>query len=160
MVLQKIIAQQIAKKAFKKKTPKKRQSLTHERDGYKFAFDDERLQSKYIATFEDFRKKFPDLPQEKVISWASAKSLVHGKDFERLNDAVDIYDSTSDTKNAKNDKHHKLTLFDMEIGGKTVNNWLKNLDSLKADIIKTGGGSFESKTVRYNFVYYDRGYGA
>lgn len=144
----------------KAKKENKRKSPIHERDGYKFAFDDERLQSKYIATFEHFREKFPDLPQEKTISWANAKSLTNGKDNERLNDAEDIYDSTADTKNAKNDKHHKLTLFDMEIGGTTVNNWLKNLDSLKAEIIKTGGGSFESKTVRYNFVYYDRGYGA
>lgn len=150
----------MVKKKAKSKVQNKRKSPTYERDGYKFAFDDERLQSKYIATFEHFREKFPDLPQEKVISWASAKSLVHGKDYERLNDAEDIYDSTADTKNARNDKHHKLTLFDMEIGGKTVNNWLKNLDSLKAEIIRTGGGSFESKTVRYNFVYYDRGYGA
>lgn len=150
----------MVKKKGKAKIQNKRKSPTYERDGYKFAFDDERLQSKYIATFENFREKFPDLPQEKVISWANAKSLVHGKDFERLSDAEDIYDRTSDTNNAKNDKHHKLTLFDMEIGGTTVNNWLKNLDSLKAEIIKTGGGSFDSGTVRYNFVYYDRGYGA
>lgn len=144
----------------KAKVQNKRKSPIYEMDGYKFAFDDERLQSKYIATFKDFKKKFKDLPQEKVISWASAKSLTHGKDYERLNDAEELYDNTADTKNSKNDKHHKLTLFDKEIGGTTVNNWLKNLDSLKADIIKTGGGSFEDKTVRYNFVYYDRGYGA
>lgn len=150
----------MVKKKGKAKIQNKRKSPTYERDGYKFAFDDERLQSKYIATFENFREKFPDLPQEKVISWVNAKSLTAGKDFERLSDAEDIYDRTSDTKNAKNDKHHKLTLFDMEIGGTTVNNWLKNLDSLKAEIIKTGGGSFDDSTVRYNFVYYDRGYGA
>lgn len=150
----------MVKKKGKAKIQNKRKSPTYERDGYKFAFDDERLQSKYIATFENFREKFPDLPQEKVISWVNAKSLTAGKDFERLSDAEDIYDRTSDTNNAKNDKHHKLTLFDMEIGGTTVNNWLKNLDSLKAEIIKTGGGSFEDGTVRYNFVYYDRGYGA
>lgn len=142
----------------KAKTKPQRKSSVHERDGYKFAFDDEDLQKRYIVQFEKFKETFPDLPEEKVISWANARSLTMGKDGERLQKAQDLYNNTADTNNAQSDKHHKNVLFDNEIGGTTINNWLKNLDNLKAEIIKTGGGSFNAKTVRYNFVYYDRGY--
>lgn len=137
----------------------KRKSPIYERDGYKFAFDDEQLQKDYIFQFEHFKKIFPDLPEQKVVSYVDARSLTRGKDRTRLDDAEDIYISKTNTTNARTDKHHKLVLFDNEIGGTTVNNWLKNFDKLKADIIKTGGGSFEAGTVRFNFVYYDRGYG-
>lgn len=144
----------------KAKTNKsKRKTPTYERDGYKFAFDDEQLQKRYISIFEGFKKVFPDLPEQKVISWADARGMVFGSTYEKLNDAEDIYDSKTNSTNARTDKHHKLVLFDNEIGGTTVNNWVKNFEKLKADIIKTGGGSFDAGTVRFNFVYYDRGYG-
>ena len=73
--------------AFREATTKKQS--TYERDGFVFLFDDEELQKEYIHEYNHFNNLFVEkgkvkLPKPKKIAYIDAKSLVSGKNQEKL----------------------------------------------------------------------------
>lgn len=134
----------------------------YEVDGYQFRFDDERLQQRFIKTYEHFDSKL-NIPLKQPIGYIDAKSMVSGRNYDKLSKILDQYEAR-DYKNDRKGGLHKFTLFDKlskSTQNKTINQYLSMFDKLKSKLDKANEDKppDNPNDVRYNIVYYLNGVG-
>lgn len=150
--------------AFRNATTKNKS--TYERDGFVFLFDDEELQKEYIHEYNKFNNLFVEkgkvkLPQPKKISYIDAKSLVSGKNQEKLTDIENIYKQLDYDWEQKGNMH-KRHLFQEAVkendGSQEMSHFIKSTEKLFEELAEaTNVPDIENKKrVKYNVVYYVR----
>lgn len=150
--------------AFRNATTKNQS--TYERDGFVFLFDDEQLQKEYIHEYNYFNNLFVEkgkvkLPQPKKISYIDAKSLVSGKNQEKLTEIENVYKQLDYDWEQKGNMH-KRHLFQEAVkendGSQEMSHFIKSTKKLFEELAKATNvpDIANQKRVKYNVVYYVR----
>lgn len=150
--------------AFRDSTSKNKS--TYEREGFVFLFDDEELQEEYINEYRHFNNLFVEkgrvsLPRPKKIAYNDAKSLVSGKNQDKLTEIENIYKQLDYDWEEKGNMH-KRHLFQEAVkensGSQEISHFLESVDDLFEELAKvTGVPSIKDvKEVNYNIVFYVR----
>lgn len=150
--------------AFRNATTKNQS--TYERDGFVFLFDDEELQKEYIHEYNHFNDLFVEkgkvkLPQPKKISYIDAKSLVSGKNQEKLTEIENVYKQLDYDWEQKGNMH-KRHLFQEAVkendGSQEISHFIKSTEKLFDELAEATNvpDIVNKKRVKYNVVYYVR----
>lgn len=150
--------------AFRESTSKKQS--TYERDGFVFLFDDEELQKEYIHEYNHFNNLFVEkgkvkLPKPKKISYIDAKSLVSGKNQEKLTEIENVYKQLDYDWEQKGNMH-KRHLFQEAVkdndGSQEISHFIKSTQELFEELEEATkvDSIVNKKQVKYNVVYYVR----
>lgn len=150
--------------AFRNATTKNK--TTYERDGFVFLFDDEELQKEYIHEYNYFNNLFVSkgkvkLPQPKKISYIDAKSLVSGKNQEKLTEIENVYKQLDYDWEQKGNMH-KRHLFQEAVkendGSQEMSHFIKSTEKLFEELAEATNvpDITNKKRVKYNVVYYVR----
>lgn len=150
--------------AFRNATTKNKS--TYERDGFVFLFDDEELQKEYIHEYNKFNNLFVEkgkvkLPQPKKISYIDAKSLVSGKNQEKLTEIENVYKQLDYDWEQKGNMH-KRHLFQEAVkendGSQEMSHFIKSTEKLFEELAEATNvpDIVNKKRVKYNVVYYVR----
>lgn len=150
--------------AFRNATTKNK--TTYERDGFVFLFDDEELQKEYIHEYNKFNNLFVEkgkvkLPQPKKISYIDAKSLVSGKNQEKLTEIENVYKQLDYDWEQKGNMH-KRHLFQEAVkendGSQEMSHFIKSTEKLFEELAEATNvpDIVNKKRVKYNVVYYVR----
>lgn len=150
--------------AFRNATTKNKS--TYERDGFVFLFDDEELQKEYIHEYNKFNNLFVEkgkvkLPQPKKISYIDAKSLVSGKNQEKLTEIENVYKQLDYDWEQKGNMH-KRHLFQEAVkendGSQEMSHFIKSTEKLFEELAEATNvpDISNKKRVKYNVVYYVR----
>lgn len=150
--------------AFRNATTKNKS--TYERDGFVFLFDDEELQKEYIHEYNKFNNLFVEkgkvkLPQPKKISYIDAKSLVSGKNQEKLTEIENVYKQLDYDWEQKGNMH-KRHLFQEAVkendGSQEMSHFIKSTEKLFEELAEATNVQdiVNKKKVKYNVVYYVR----
>lgn len=150
--------------AFRNATTKNKS--TYERDGFVFLFDDEELQKEYIHEYNKFNNLFVEkgkvkLPRPKKISYIDAKSLVSGKNQEKLTEIENVYKQLDYDWEEKGNMH-KRHLFQEAVkendGSQEISHFIKSTEKLFEELAEATKVSdiVNKKQVKYNVVYYVR----
>lgn len=150
--------------AFRESTTKNQS--TYERDGFTFLFDDEELQKEYIHEYNYFNNLFVEkgkvkLPKPKKITYIDAKSLVSGKNQEKLTNIENVYKQLDYDWEEKGNMH-KRHLFQESVkendGSQEISHFIKSTESLFEELAEATkvADIVNKKQVRYNVVYYVR----
>lgn len=150
--------------AFRNATTKNKS--TYERDGFVFLFDDEELQKEYIHEYNKFNNLFVEkgkvkLPQPKKISYIDAKSLVSGKNQEKLTEIENVYKQLDYDWEQKGNMH-KRHLFQEAVkendGSQEMSHFIKSTEKLFEELAEATNVQdiANKKRVKYNVVYYVR----
>lgn len=150
--------------AFRNLTTKNK--TTYQRDGFVFLFDDEELQKEYIHEYNHFNDLFVEkgkvkLPQPKKISYIDAKSLVSGKNQEKLTEIENVYKQLDYDWESKGNMH-KRHLFQEAVkendGSQEISHFIKSTEKLFEELAEATNvpDIVNKKRVKYNVVYYVR----
>lgn len=150
--------------AFREATTKKQS--TYERDGFVFLFDDEELQKEYIHEYNYFNNLFVEkgkvkLPKPKKIGYNDAKSLVSGKNQEKLTNIENVYKQLDYDWEEKGNMH-KRHLFQESVkendGSQEISHFIKSTEELFKELEEATkvDSIVNKKQVKYNVVYYVR----
>lgn len=150
--------------AFRQSTTKNQS--TYERDGFVFLFDDEQLQKEYIHEYNKFNNLFVEkgkvkLPRPKKISYIDAKSLVSGKNQEKLTEIENVYKQLDYDWEEKGNMH-KRHLFQEAVkendGSQEISHFIKSTEKLFEELAEATNvpDIVNKKKVKYNVVYYVR----
>ena len=150
--------------AFRNATTKNK--TTYERDGFVFLFDDEELQKEYIHEYNHFNDLFVSkgkvkLPQPEKISYIDAKSLVSGKNQEKLTSIENVYKQLDYDWEQKGNMH-KRHLFQEAVkendGSQEMSHFIKSTEKLFEELAEATNvpDIANKKRVKYNVVYYVR----
>lgn len=153
----------------RRKARNKKKDIQKQKDStsigeFNFRFEDEQLQQRYKATWEEYNKVLPEFPMPKQVGLIDARSLVYGKNKKDLDKIKEVFTRTDDLKGDVESLHHKNTVIDdvkKSIRQTDINNYVKNIKK-KFDRIEQSNphkiGKFNiyenPKDVRYNYVYY------
>lgn len=150
--------------AFRNSTTKKQS--TYERDGFVFLFDDEYLQKEYIHEYNYFNNLFVEkgkvkLPKPNKIAYIDAKSLVSGKNQEKLTNIENVYKQLDYDWEEKGNMH-KRHLFQEAVkendGSQEISHFIKSTEKLFEELAEATkvADIVNKKQVKYNVVYYFR----
>ena len=150
--------------AFRNSTTKKQS--TYELDGFVFLFDDEDLQKEYIHEYNYFNNLFVEkgkvkLPKPKKIGYNDAKSLVSGKNQEKLTNIENVYKQLDYDWEEKGNMH-KRHLFQEAVkendGSQEISHFIKSTEQLFEELAEATKvpDIVNKKQVKYNVVYYVR----
>lgn len=150
--------------AFRQSTTKNKS--TYERDGFTFLFDDEELQKEYIHEYNYFNNLFVEkgkvkLPKPKKIGYNDAKSLVSGKNQEKLTNIENVYKQLDYDWEEKGNMH-KRHLFQEAVkendGSQEISHFIKSTEALFKELEDATkvDSIVNEKRVKYNVVYYVR----
>ena len=150
--------------AFRNATTKNQS--TYERDGFVFLFDDEVLQKEYIHEYNKFNNLFVEkgkvkLPKPKKIGYNDAKSLVSGKNQEKLTEIENVYKQLDYDWEEKGNMH-KRHLFQEAVkendGSQEISHFIKSTENLFEELAEATNvpDIVNKKKVKYNVVYYVR----
>lgn len=150
--------------AFRNSTTKKQS--TYERDGFVFLFDDEDLQKEYIHEYNYFNNLFVEkgkvkLPKPNKIAYIDAKSLVSGKNQEKLTNIENVYKQLDYDWEEKGNMH-KRHLFQEAVkendGSQEISHFIKSTEKLFEELAEATkvADIVNKKQVKYNVVYYVR----
>lgn len=150
--------------AFRNSTTKNK--TTYERDGFVFLFDDVELQKEYIHEYNKFNNLFVEkgkvkLPKPKKISYIDAKSLVSGKNQEKLTEIENVYKQLDYDWEQKGNMH-KRHLFQEAVkendGSQEMSHFIKSTENLFEELAEATkvADIVNKKQVKYNVVYYVR----
>lgn len=131
---------------------------------FNFQFEDEQLQKRFQSAWEEYNKVLPKFPMPKSVGYIEAKSLVSGKNKNKLDKIKDVYSRDDDLKGDVESLHHKNTVLDdisKSITQKSINNYITQIQKKFKRIEqsrphKTSSFNIYSnpQDVRYNYVYY------
>lgn len=139
---------------------------TYERDGFVFLFDDKQLQKEYIHEYNKFNNLFVEkgkvkLPKPKKIAYIDAKSLVSGKNQEKLTEIENVYKQLDYDWEQKGNMH-KRHLFQEAVkendGSQEISQFIKSTENLFEELAEATNvpDIVNKKRVKYNVVYYVR----
>ena len=144
--------------AFRESTSKKQS--TYERDGFVFLFDDEELQKEYIHEYNHFNNLFVEKGKVKLPN-IDAKSLVSGKNQEKLTEIENVYKQLDYDWEQKGNMH-KRHLFQEAVkdndGSQEISHFIKSTEELFKELEEATkvDSIVNKKQVKYNVVYYVR----
>ena len=131
---------------------------------FEFLFDDdEKLQERYKATWDEYNKTLPNFPMPKKVGKIDARSFVYGKDNQNLATIEYVFTRTNDLKGDVEGLLHKNTIVQditkglkQETIKKYINHAMREFERIeKSNPHKIGiTGILDSKNTRYNYVYY------
>lgn len=150
--------------AFRNTTTKNK--TTYQRDGFVFLFDDEALQKEYIHEYNHFNQTFVSkgkvsLPKPKKVTYIDAKSLVSGKNQEKLTEIENVYKQLDYDWEQKGNMH-KRHLFQEAVkdndGSQEISHFIKSTQELFEELEEATkvDSIVNKKQVKYNVVYYVR----
>ena len=151
------------KPKYRNKEQIEKEKSEYEYKGFRFRFDDEALQQRYVKTYNRFNAVL-DIPLKEPISYIDAVALTRGKTFDKLSEILNQYESDDIAKDRKGLKH-KFSLYN-EVSeatrDKTINEYIKKYDDLKARLDTETShvppkDEASSGKLRYNIVYYAGG---
>lgn len=132
---------------------------------FNFSFDDdEQLQDRYKATWEEYNKTLPNFPMPKKVSKIDARAFVYGKDNKNLATIEYVFTRTNDDKgDSKNDMHKNTLIEDItknlqqETIKKYINYVMKQFKRIESSNPHKNGivGILNANETRYNYVYYE-----
>lgn len=131
---------------------------------FNFMFDDdEQLQDRYKATWEEYNKTLPNFPMPKKVSKIDARAFVYGKDNKNLATIEYVFTRTNDDKGDSKDAKHKNTIIEditenlqQETIKKYINYVMKKFRRIEKSNPHKNGivGILNANETRYNYVYY------
>ena len=95
----------------RRKARNKKKDIQKQKDStsigeFNFRFEDEQLQQRYKAAWEEYNKVLPNFPMPKEVGYIQAVSLVRGKQKKNLDDVKNVFTRTDDLKG---DVKHYIT---------------------------------------------------